>query len=77
MPGTLDVVFFQENTWMNTQVYLERTEKRFKKFITNEKLERDVLLLDNVEAHIQTEFPEAVKKLSGIVWYGLLNSIQL
>ena len=38
-----DVVFFQENTWMNTKVCLERTEKCFKKFVTNEKLERKVV----------------------------------
>ena len=62
---------------MITKVCLERTEKCFKKYVTNEKLERHVLLLNNVEAHKKAEFRKVVKKLSAVVWYGLLNSRQL
>ena len=70
-------IFFQENAWINTKVCLEWTEKTLKKFISYGKLERHVLLLANLEAHIQAEFKEAVNKLSGIVWYGLPNATDL
>ena len=70
-------VFLQENAWMITKVCLEWADKSFKKFITDEKLEGHVLLLDNLEPHIQTEFREAVNKLSRIVWCGLPNATVL
>ena len=62
---------------MNTEVCLEWTEKSLRKFVTDKELERHVLLLDNLEAHIQIEFREAVKMLSGIVWYRLPNARDL
>ena len=62
---------------MNTKVCLEWTEKSSKKFVTDEMLGRHGFLLDNLEAHIQTEFTEAVNKLSGIVWYGPPNVTDL
>ena len=62
---------------MNTKVCLGWTEKSLKKFVTDEKFERNVLLLDNLEAHIQTEFREAVNKVSGIARYGLPNATDL
>ena len=70
-------VFFQEKGWMNTKFCLEWTEKSLTKFVNDEKVERHVLLLDNLEAQTQAEFREAVSKLSDIVWYAFPNATVL
>jgi len=70
-------VYFQPNTWMDTNVNLQWTDKTLEPFVKEQKLERYVLLLDNLEAHCADDFKTAVSDQNGLVWYGLPDGIDL
>ena len=69
--GTRMLTFFQENPWINTNVVVDWLEKTLKP--ATAKLDRFILLVDNLTAQIQGKFKEAVSNNNGIVWYGLPN----
>ena len=70
-------VYFQPNGWVDTPTCMQWTEKTLQNFIKDEKLDKFLLLCDNLEAQCSDEFKDRVHKLHGLVWYGLKNGTDL
>ena len=65
-------VYFQENAWVDSKVAVEWVEKTLKQATSH--LNRFVLFADNLTGQVGSEFKQAVKNNSGVVWYGPPNA---
>ena len=54
-------VYFQPNAWLHQE----------------EKLDKSVLLLDNLKGQMQDDFKDAVTGVKGLLWYGLPGATDL
>ena len=70
-------VFFQKNAWMDNKVNMQWAEKTLFEFIREEEIKKYLLLLDNLEAHKQSELKKTVYDDSGLVWFSLPNGTDL
>lgn len=64
-------IYWQPSAWADTPVSLEWVEKTLKPAVKNEKNEEFLLLCDNLSCQVKTEFKDAVRKINGLVWYGV------
>jgi len=65
-------VYFQENAWVDSKVALEWVENTLKHATSH--LNRFVLFADNLNGQVGSEFKDAVRNCSGVVWYGPPNA---
>ena len=65
-------VYFQKNTWFDTEFYLHWSKKTFKAIVKDTG--NFILFLDNLEAHVQESFRNSIKDLGGITWFGVPNA---
>ena len=68
-------VYWQDNAWADTEFSVEWTRKTLGPVV--EDLDHHVLFADNLTAQTSDEFKAAVRKILGIVWYGLANATEL
>ena len=67
-------VYWQANAWADTRVCVEWVEKTLRDGVKD--LDKFLLLCDNLEGQISSEFKEKVRLLEGLVWYGLKNGTE-
>ena len=70
-------VYFQENAWLDQKVCLEWCKKTLADFVTEEGLEKFVLLLDNLKGQMQDDFKVDIRSRNGLLWYGLPDATDL
>ena len=68
-------VYFQNNTWAETEFSLDWSKKTFKAIVKDTR--NFILFLDNLEAHVQESFRNSIKDLGGIIWFGLTNATNI
>ena len=68
-------IYWQGNAWADTDVSVEWVRRTLAPAVAN--LDEFVLFCDNLEGQISLQFQDAVRKLNGIVWYGLANATDL
>ena len=59
------------------KVCLEWCKKTLADFITEEGLEKFVLLLDNLKGQMQDDFKVDIRSRNGLLWYGLPDATDL
>ena len=64
-------IFWQKSAWADTPVSLEWIEKTLKPAVKNEKNTEFLLLCDNLSCQVKNEFKDAVRKINGLVYYGI------
>ena len=68
-------VYFQKNAWADTEFCLDWSKKTFKAIVKNTG--NFILLLDNLEAHVQESFRNSIKDLGGIARFGVPNATDI
>ena len=68
-------IYWQGNAWADTDVSAEWVRRILAPAVAD--LDEFVLFCDNLEGQISLQFRDAVRKLNGIVWYGLANATDL
>ena len=63
-------VFFQDNAWADLNVSLEWIQRTLKS-ATETSNDEFLLLCDNLGCQVKEEFQTAVRKINGVVYYGL------
>ena len=64
-------VFFQPNAWLDQFVCKKWCDESLIPFVKEQKLDRFVLLLDNLKGQMQDDFKDSVSNANGLLWYGL------
>ena len=62
-------VYFQKNAWANTMFSLELVETTLKPFV-NKDTGNLILFLDNLSAHVDSNFWDVVKAFRSLAWFG-------
>lgn len=70
-------VFFQPNAWLDQNVCKKWCDESLLPFVKEQKLDRFVLLLDNLKGQMQDDFKDSVSKAHGLLWYGLPGATNL
>ena len=68
-------VYFQDNAWADTEFSCKWVERTLKSAIPLG--EEFVLICDNLNSQTSTDFKEAIRKINGIVYYGLPNATDI
>ena len=69
-------MYFQKNTWFDTEFYLHWSKKNFKAIVKDTG--NFILFLDNLEeAHVQESFRNSIKDLGRITWFGVPNATHI
>ena len=69
-------VYFQKNAWADLEFSLEWVKKTLKNETQNSE-EEFVLFCDNLSCQTKEEFQKEVRKINGIVWYGLAGNCHI
>ena len=70
-------VYFQPNAWLDQNVCKSWCDEILVSFVKEQKLDKFVLLLDNLKGHMQDDFKDAVAGAKGLFWYGLPGATDL
>ena len=70
-------VYFQPNAWLDQNVCKSWCDEILVSFVKEQKLDKFVLLLDNLKGHMQDDFKDAVAGAKGLLWYGLPGATDL
>ncbi|XP_065658758.1 jerky protein homolog-like [Hydra vulgaris] len=70
-------VYFQQNAWLDQNVCKHWCDKTLLPFVKEQKLDKFVLLLDNLKGQMQEDFKDAVAAAKGLLWYGLPSATDL
>ena len=70
-------VFFQQNAWLDQYVCKKWCNESLIPFVKEQKLDRFVLLLDNLKGQMQDDFKVSVSNANGLLWYGLPGATDL
>ena len=68
-------VYFQDNVWADREFSFNWLNKTLKS--AAERKDRFVLFCDNLSAQLTDSFKDAASAIGGLVWYGVLNAIDL
>ena len=64
-------VYFQLNAWLDQNAYKNWCYETLLPFVREQKLNKSIVLLDNLKGQMQSNFKDAVGGSKGSLWYGL------